>query len=198
MVLVPFRYFQNPVHPLSSWNAEAACCHFCGVIGPGFAGPFYGLHEVTHICEACLRGGRLAALELTSCEGDTSALTTQLASLRPDLSRADLAELVRERSAELEQRTPILCTWQGFFWPAHCGDYCTFVEEVGRPELLELAGGQDPLTWFCSLASGADKDVWDAVRNDSARANPTVSYDLTIYRFACGVCQSVVLHWDAS
>jgi uncharacterized protein CbrC (UPF0167 family) len=197
-ILIPFRYFQNPIHPLSSWNAEAAACHFCGAFGPGFDGPCYGFHEVKRTCETCLRGGRLADLELTTCEGDASALTAQLASLRPDLSPTDLALEVRARTAELEQRTPGLCTWQDFFWPAHCGDYCIFVEEVGRQELIELAGGEDPLTWFCSLASGADMHVWDAVRKDSARANSTVSYDVTIYRFSCRVCRTVVLHWDAS
>jgi uncharacterized protein CbrC (UPF0167 family) len=196
--LEPFRYFQNPIHPLSSWTTEEAACHFCDASGPGFDGPFYGPHDIARVCEACLRNGRLADLELTTCEGDASALAHQLASLRPDLSSTDLAEVARARTAELEQRTPGLITWQDFFWPAHCGDYCTFVEELGTPELVALAEGQDPQTWFCSRASGADLQVWDAIRKDSARANPTTSYDLTVYRFSCRACPTVVLHWDAS
>jgi uncharacterized protein CbrC (UPF0167 family) len=126
------------------------------------------------------------------------ALTLQLASLRPDLSEADRSELVRSRTDELEQRTPALMTWQDFFWPAHCGDYCVFVEELGTPELVELAGEQDPATWFYSHVPDTDVDVWDAIRKDSARSNPTDSYDVTVYRFSCRSCLAVVLHWDAN
>jgi len=153
---------------------------------------------VDRLCEGCLRSGRLAELDLATCTGDAAALRKQLAEARPDLIGTELDALVQARTAELEQRTPCLITWQDFFWPAHCGDYCVFVEELGKPEIVELAREQDPTEWFCSLASDADVDVWNAIREDSARDNPSVSYDLTVYRFSCRRCQSTVLHWDCS
>ncbi len=194
----PFAYFEDPTHPLSSWSAEPTTCSICRCDGPAFNGPFYGLDDdVEHVCETCLRSGRLEELELSTCEGDRVALKRQLAE-SADLSTADANRLSRERTAALEHRTPGLTTWQDMMWPAHCGDYCRFVEELGQPEIIQLAGAEDPSTWLAHRADGADADLFQYVRQRSARRYPTESYDLTVYRFVCLNCAANVIHWDAS
>ncbi|MCC6522415.1 MAG: CbrC family protein [Polyangiaceae bacterium] len=194
----PFPYFENPTHPLSSWSPETAACYFCGARGPGFDGPFYGPHDVERVCEACLRSGRLAEVRLTTCQGDAAALRGQLERMRPAISDRALVETVSARTADLQERTPGLRSWQDLLWPAHCGDYCCFIEELGKPELLELAAGEDRRAWFLSRAPRATVAVWSAIRADSARLHPSISYDLTVYRFTCRLCHATVLRWDAS
>ena len=116
------------------------------------------------------------------------------------LDKRQIQVLVRERTLELEHRTPHLVTWQDFGWPAHCGDYCQFVEEVGRPELVELAQHEDPMKWLGrhALWEDAHAPQWDWIRDTSARRKPTLDYDLTVYRFVCRECGLNRLHWDAN
>ena len=194
----PFTYFKNPTQPLSSWTEEAKACHFCSELKPGFSNGYSGPEDLEHLCEGCLRSGRLSEIEMSSCSGDEKSLRAQLAAARPALDDAALSALVKSRTAELEHSTPHLQTWQDLDWPAHCGDYCQFVEEVGKPELTELAGEEDPIEWFCRNTWETCPDVWEAVRDLSAREHPDQSYDLTVYRFLCRECAATVLHWDAS
>jgi uncharacterized protein CbrC (UPF0167 family) len=135
---------------------------------------------------------------MTTCDGDLGAVAAQLEGLRGDLSEADRTALITERSSELMHRTPPLVTWQDFSWPAHCGDFCQFVEELGKPEVIELAGDTDPVTWFCARARDGTPDIWSMVRASSAREKPAENYDLTVYRFVCRECGESVLHWDCS
>lgn len=194
----PFTYFLDPTHPLSHWSNEAGACYFCDSSGPGFAGPYYGLEEISWVCEPCLRAGRLAEVDSCSCEGDVRALAKQIAELKPELSEQEQEVLRTERCNELVYRTPGLYTWQDFFWPAHCGDFCQFVEELGKPEIRELARDEDPEQWFHARADRTEHGVWEAVRERSARSHPTESFDLTVYRFVCRECEETVLRWDSS
>jgi uncharacterized protein CbrC (UPF0167 family) len=196
-VMDPFPYFENPVQPLSSWSAEDAACHFCGAIGPGFDGPFFGPIDVERVCEACLRRGALREAHVTTCTGDVDALRRQLGALHPELPTDAVDELVETRTSALEHCTPRLQSWQDWLWPVHCGEYCRFIEEIGKPEIRKLAANADPEAWFCS-AAGAPAHVWRAIRNDSPRTAPESTYDTIVYRFSCRACGSPVLLWDAS
>lgn len=133
-----FRYFAHP-HQFSTYREEPAQCELCGRSGPGYAGPFYGLRDLDFVCEECLAAGRLVDLDISTNEGDKAALQTQLRELQPQLSDAERVQVVQARTAELEYQTLHPMTWQSFFWPAHCGDYCCFIKEVGQPELARLS-----------------------------------------------------------
>ena len=194
----PFRYFANPQHPLSSWAEDPQPCRFCGTKGPGFDGPYYGEEDVERVCEQCLRAGRLSDFGLSTCEPDADALEAQLRRQNPDWSESQLDALVKELTIELTQRTPGLQTWQELVWPAHCGDYCTFEEELGQPEIAELAGDVEPKVWFADNVPNAREEIWDFVRWNSAREHPTESYDFTVYCFSCRKCGGKLLRWDAN
>jgi len=103
----------------------------------------------------------------------------------------------------LEHRTPHLVTWQSFLWPAHCGDYCCFVKEVGKPDLNELAPDGDGQAFFGShlygrLADSTDASaVWEGIRPDSPNDN-SVAYDIGVYLFQCLHCGAHVILWDCS
>jgi uncharacterized protein CbrC (UPF0167 family) len=198
-VAATFRYFERP-HQFSTYTAEPRTCDICGRVGPGYVGPFYGLVRLAFVCEECLSAGRLAAYDTTANRGDRAALDQWLRQRAQALSAEERRTLVRERTAELEHRTPHLTTWQDFFWPAHCGDYCTFIKEVGQPELSALAPDGDGVTFLASHARDvADlehaREVWSGVRPD-APEDGTVAYSLGVYLFQCLVCQEYVVLWD--
>ncbi len=197
-----FRYFCNP-HQFSTYSDEAQTCDLCGESRSGYKGPFYGRTRVGFACEQCLASGKLADIKATTNEGHFGALRAQLQELHPDLDKAQIGALAQQRTAELEHRTPHLVTWQSFLWPAHCGDYCCFVKEVGKPDLNELAPDGDGQAFFGShlygrLADSTDASaVWKGIRPDSPNDN-SVAYDIGVYFFQCLHCGAHVILWDCS
>jgi uncharacterized protein CbrC (UPF0167 family) len=119
----------------------------------------------------------------------------------PDQEPEQIDNWVRERTAELEQRTPTLVTWQDFFWPAHCGDYCCFLKEVGKPDLSRIAPDGDGQAFFVAHLLDADNtdvnSVWLGVREDSPDDN-SVPYDIGVYLFCCLHCGQSVIMWDGT
>lgn len=195
-----FRYFERP-HDFSTYQTEPRKCDFCRQVRFGYAGPFYGSgDDVEFICEECLASGRLAERGITTNEGDIAALERQLAELRPDLDGKQRAALASARTAELESRTPSVITWQDFSWPAHCGDYCVFVKEVGAPDIKRLAGLQDPVAFLAErlrnpLRKDEAREVWESIRRDSPR-DGQAAYSMGVYHFRCLHCNEPILIWD--
>jgi uncharacterized protein len=195
-----FRYFADP-HAYSTYTVEPQLCDSCGRQVPGYRGPFYGIRDVKFICEDCLASGALAALEQQTNDPDMAALRRQLAELRADLSESERDEVVAERTDELTHRTPHLVTWQDLTWPAHCGDYCRFLKEAGKPDLERLAAPKDGKSFLAAkLYGGLDTDLddlWHTVRHDSPK-DGRIAYDVGIWLFQCLACGDHVLLWDAS
>lgn len=195
-----FRYFERP-HDFSTYQAEPHRCDLCGRERPGYTDPFYGDDDqVEFVCEECLASGRLAERDLTTNEGDHAALKRQLAEQQPDLNVEQQAALSDARTAELETRTPDMVTWQDFFWPAHCGDYCRYVKEVGAPDIVRLAGDQDPITFLAEhlrdpMHDSEAREVWESIRPDSPQDGRT-AYSVGVYLFRCLHCETPVLIWD--
>lgn len=195
-----YRYFERP-YQFSTYSVEPKPCDLCGQERPGFDGPFYGEGDVERVCEECLAAGRLAEVDGSTNEGDIAALKRQLRELHPDMRAEELLRLARERTAELELRTPHAVTWQDFFWPAHCGDYCRYVKEVGQPEIARLAPDGDGVAFFAAHAVDKPsldqaRTIWENVRLDTPQ-DGTLAYGLGVYLFRCTVCDGPIFLWDA-
>lgn len=194
-----FRYFRYP-HRFSTYRSAPETCAVCGQKQPGYAGPFYGLEEIDFVCETCLAAGRLAEKGAFTNDGDDTTLRSQIAHRHPEMSAEALEAEVDRRTAELEQRTPHMVTWQDFSWPAHCGDYCCFVKEAGKDDLNTLAADGNGLAFFEShlyrTYLGDDmEDVWKGIRPESPQDN-AFSFPIGVYLFQCLQCREYVLLWD--
>jgi hypothetical protein len=195
-----FRYFERP-HAFSTYREELRPCDLCGRQFTGYdAGAFRGARDVEHICEECIVSGRLDEWDLSTNEGDVCALRQQLRALRPELRDEELEDIARKRTVVLEQRTPQIVTWQDWFWPAHCGDYCCYVKEIGRPEIERLASDGDGVAFFASHCPDVSdmehaRGIWEGIRPD-APTDARNAYSVGVYLFRCMTCGEPVLMWD--
>lgn len=192
-----YRYFRDP-HHFSTYSPDPQPCGLCGETRPGYDGPFYGKGELDFVCEECLASGALAEAGQSTNEGDISRLRQQVCQLHPHLGPAEVEDLVQKRDQELGHQTPLITTWQYFFWPAHCGDYCCYVKEVGQPELNRLAGNGDGKAFFAThLIEPMENagEIWEDIRKDVPK-DTSVSYSLAVYLFQCVHCGTHLFHWD--
>jgi uncharacterized protein len=195
-----FRYFERP-YQFSTYRTGPMPCDLCGEARPGFAGPFYGEGRATRVCEPCLRSGRLADAGLTTNEGDFAVLLEQLQQAQPRLSLEEAQMLAKQRTVKLEQRTPHWLSWQDHFWPAHCGDYCRYVKEIGRPELERLAPDGDVVSFLRAHLDYVEseemaRDILESIRPDAPQ-DGSVAYSIGVYLFRCLTCDEPILLWDA-
>ena len=199
-MIITYRYFEQP-HNWSTYQQKAQRCDVCGREGPGYGGPFYGLErDIEFVCEDCLSSGRLQALDISTNEGDLASLRRQIQALRPQLNDGELGQLVEARNVELCHRTPHLVTWQDFVWPAHCGDFCQFIKEVGKPELIALASDGDGAAFLAAHAPDISdmshaREIWDDIRPDIPH-DGAVAYSVGVYLFRCLTCDEPLLLWD--
>lgn len=176
--MTAFRYFTDPQRSTAStWTDEEQVCGVCGELRPGYAGPYYGLGRLEHVCEPCLAGGRIADLGFQTNEG--------AAGPPPD------------RREELERRTPGLVTWQDFDWPTHCDDYCRFEREVGQEELDAVSDGNGYEFFQRHLHPDwrEHQIEWEWVPRQ-APSSREESNSPSVYYFRCLVCETPQLIWD--
>jgi uncharacterized protein CbrC (UPF0167 family) len=190
-----YRYFREP-HHYSTYSAAPQTCDLCGQTKSGYKGPFYGEADIDFVSEDCLATGKLSEVAGTTNQGDTEALRSQLMERHPELRPAQIKNLVQELTAELEQRTPHLITWQDFDWPAHCGDYCCFIKLAGKRDLDKLAFDGNGREFYEKHAVDAGvRDIWDDIRADSPKDN-SEAYSPEVYMFQCLNCAEYVLLAD--
>ncbi len=195
-----FRYFQRP-HHFSTYTSKARPCGICRKFGPGYEGPFRGAARLEFVCETCLESGRLAEAGGRTNRPAQNDLSRQLRAAHPAHSAEQIASLAGQRTDELEGRTPLIVSWQKLLWPAHCGDYCVFVKEIGRPDLKKLDAKGSGRKFFKthlhrSQQASTDIDlVWEGIRSDAPQNNDLV-YPLSVYLFQCQDCGEHVILWD--
>jgi uncharacterized protein len=202
---ITYRYFRLP-HQFSTFLSEPRRCDICGFVRGIYdmtlKGESKATDDVRYVCDQCLSGGALIERDLEINEGDIGALRTQLATLHPDYFAVEVDAAARPLTLEIQQRTPSPSTWQDFFWPAHCGDYCRYEREVGKPDLLALAGDRDVESFIADCLYKQDrakahaKTVWDNIRPDSPKGIEP-AYSIGVYLFQCLVCEHYLLLWDA-
>lgn len=197
---VEYHYFARP-HDFSTFKPEPRRCDLCGERRAGYdAGGFLGRRDVDVVCEVCLSSGRVQDAGIITNDGDSTTLCGQLAQMRRDLSEEAIKALADERTAELEGRTPHVPTWQYLLWPAHCGDYCRYLKEVGQPEIVSLAPDGDGPAFLVAHTPDIDDiehacEVWKDIRPDAPQ-NLGVTYSVGAYLFQCLTCGEYVLLWD--
>ena len=198
MAAITFRYFRDP-HHFSTYTDEPSVCDICGRTRPGYEGPFYGEEDLDFVCEECLASGRLAEHDVFANSADKRTLYWQIKVAEPLLSEEEIEALVNGKTAEVEQRTPHIVSWQDIEWPAHCRDYACFVKEAGKPDLNALSPEGDGRMFlyehlYHGLTTDLD-DLWASVRPDSPTSNE-VSYSTAVYLFKCLTCQDYAILWD--
>jgi uncharacterized protein CbrC (UPF0167 family) len=208
----PFKYFLRP-HHFSTYSTTPETCYFCGRLAAGYKGPFYGAQEIKFVCEPCLVQGRLAEVGAFTNGGNITAVMQQLARQHPELSDLERETIAQTRNDELSHATPSPETWQDFDWPAHCGDYCCYLKEAGKPDLIAISPNGnvrtlivyqpdlmevvegEALLWREYIPEEHFDDWWEWVRPDSPK-DSTIAYSMGVYLFQCLHCQKYIILWD--
>ena len=151
--------------------------------------------DLEFVCEDCLIQERLSELNTVTNDCDVEALKLQIAQLCSGYTEQEVEKFSQEKSFEIIYRTPRIQTWQDYLWPAHCGDYCKFIKEVGQSELLQIAKLEE-IKDLLAIEDETDfRFIWESIRKDIPVDNST-AYDIGIYLFQCLHCNEYVVLWD--
>jgi uncharacterized protein CbrC (UPF0167 family) len=194
-----YQYFADPQN-FSTWSEHPQECSLCGQEKPGFEGPFYGEEEVDFVCEDCLAGGAIIESGANTNDGDMDSLREQIAELHPEFKEEQVAREVERKFAALGEQTPPMATHGPLLWPAHCGDFCQFIKEVGRTDLEALAPRQDGLAFMMmhlvETEPGQDPQKIYAAMRTEATQNNHISHSPAVYLFKCLTCAEQFLLSD--
>jgi uncharacterized protein CbrC (UPF0167 family) len=190
-----FQYHRDP-HNFSTYSEDPQTCALCGNHAPGYQGPFHSRKEIDFVCEECLIKGKLADHNATTNEGNLRTLRKEIREKYPNVTDLEIDRLVQVADDELSHRTPLVITWQDFFWPIHCADFCCFIKEAGKPDLLNIAPEDQVQLLFNDINDESFREWFEAIRPDSPKNN-SVAYSIGVYLFQCLHCQKYVVLWDA-
>ncbi|GAB3701563.1 CbrC family protein [Spirosoma flavus] len=162
-----FKYFANPELYVGFITNKVACAT-CGLVKDCFdAAGFYGEETIDAICPDCLGNGKLMGRSISTCEGDTARLKQQLRQLNPSLSWPDIANVVNQKTNELEKTTPQLISWQDWLWPCSDGDYCRFIGYGSQALYKKLApDGRGKRLFIQSITTDSDDMDADELWNE--------------------------------
>jgi uncharacterized protein CbrC (UPF0167 family) len=185
-----FKYFLHP-HEFSTYTSTPQLCDLCREKRAGYVGPFYGTEQIEFVCENCLTSGKLSEFGSFTNIGETSDLKKQLKEIHLEYSETQIEKLAVEIDDELLHKTPHVVTWQDFSWPVHCGDYCCFIKEAGKPDLISITPEDKVHLLFNTVNDERFKLFWEEIRPDSPKNNST-TYSVGVYLFQCLHCKKYI------
>ena len=148
MLLPKFKYFDRP-DLFSVFIVLDTNCDICTQTKRCFdAEIYFGDDRLKAICPECLASGALTGQDSFTCEGDIEELKRQLQSIYPENSSEAIQKIARDKTAELEETTPKLISWQDWAWPCTEGDYCAFIGFGSKALFNSMAEGNDGLDLF--------------------------------------------------
>lgn len=197
-----FRYVAHPDRCALTVDDETTACGLCGdaeeITYAG--GQFFGDDEDRPVCIACVHKGLPGDLRMRR-DGDLGALRDQVRQAHPEWTAAQLQADEAEKLRVLVKQTPPITSWQAWFWPACCGDFCRFERHAGQKDLHPLARDRGLADGRALLELALVDEVPPAERvwgllpaghvfagsNDGVQA----------YVFECRVCARLLVLWDA-
>lgn len=206
MTLPKFKYFEHP-DLFSVFTESETACDTCGETKACFDGTlFYGEDAIEAICPQCLAAGKLEGRDVFTCEGDILTLIEQLKVLYPAQPKQAIEARAREKTGELEEKTPKLVSWQDWPWPCCDGDYCIFLGFGSQALFNSLAEGNDGSWLFAhslhaSVKEAADPDEqWEEVLPAKAVKSyaESQSFDTLFYVFKSLHSDQIITIWDAA
>ncbi|MCP4541784.1 MAG: CbrC family protein [Chloroflexi bacterium] len=198
---VKFKYFLNP-EQFAHILKDDIKCDICHQVKKCFDGSaFY--EEFTAFCFDCVADGRLVEVGVLAADPDFGYLKKQLQNLNPNLQTDEIERRARKITRQLETTTPKFPTWQDWFWPAHCGDYCQFIKLAGQKDFDDLAkDGNGKDLFFSSLRDDLPIDtveaVWSGLKHGSIKGitEQEDNWSPMAYIFKCLECGEIITIWD--
>ena len=198
-----FKYFLQPEKYAYVLEKKEEC-DICHKIAKCFDGStYYGEEEYNAFCFECVSNGRLEEVNAFGVDPDARALRNQLIEKYPLLSKDEIENKLQEKTKELSFTTPKFPTWQDFFWPAHCGDYCEFIKLAGQADYNELAPNRNGKEFFKNTLyynlQDTDIDaVWNDLKKNSVKGivNDNDNWSPMAYIFKCLNCGEYITIWD--
>jgi uncharacterized protein CbrC (UPF0167 family) len=197
-----FKYFDKP-EILIGIQDKKEICDTCGEEKYCFnAEAFYGEESINSICPNCLAIGKLLGRSIYTCTGDVLELKRQIKELNPAMSDDEVDILSKEKTEELEKKTPHLTTWQDWSWPSADGDYCKFIGYGSKPFYKELARSNRIEEFFKdsfydknSFTDNLWEDVPDKLIRNFEESN---QYNILFYIFKSLNSDKIITIWDCN
>lgn len=169
--LPKFKYIPDPVGSGIFDSGREEVCSCCGQkTDVHYHGSLYtSLESPDCLCPECIHSGKAS----DKYQGD----------FHSDLYGSELVKNP-DFTVELSCRTPSYISWQGEVWPAHCDDYCAFVNYVGWKEIVALGLSEEDMINF----SGYDIEL--------LKEGLTNNGSLQGYLFQCLKCGQYLLYAD--
>ena len=185
-----YRYFRDPEN-FSFICDEKGPCSVCGEIGLWFdAQPFYGRPYLDSVCDACLQGGKLIDLGVSTND------------VRIDLVEKMFSDKkkLEELTNEIIYKTPKLPSWQNMSWPFVENDFCIFEKIASKIDFI--IDGVPNKNLFISSFSEYDTEhsdldwLWEILPEHPINNLKDGNYDMTIYLFSINT--KPFCTWDAT
>jgi uncharacterized protein CbrC (UPF0167 family) len=161
--LPTFKYHVDPFATRVFEASEAECpvCH--RATGYAYVGPFYTNNDVANLCPWCIADGRAA--------------TKYNGYFVTPYSLEKVSQL--SQTEELQLRTPGYFFGSDYFWPAHCGDYCTLLQKVHWADITHLEN---------ELTDDLDQLEVEDGEDRQAKRDALEGTALWAYLFRCQTC----------
>jgi uncharacterized protein CbrC (UPF0167 family) len=172
-----FEYFADP-EAFTFLTDEPVDCHFCATRAFCIdGGHLHGIEQIDAVCLDCLAAGRLIDLDIS---------TNQIApnQIQPDSEREEV-------SNEIMYRTPLVPTWQDFFWPVKNGVPFKFIKIASK---LDYDSREQFLASLFDCEP--DPDLWDMLPDHRITNVKEGQYDISFYLFEHSGDKLTI--WDAN